>query len=151
MSAPTATTSSGDPGAGARAEVEVEEARGAGVDLAASAHAVDGVHERLRVDVELQRAGGRGGDVREVRRVAADDDALQLVGEGRGRIGLAVAGRVDREPGHARADLGPRGGTVVAQARGARVEIQPADDADAAVVVALTPAGLDEREEARHV
>src|SRR5438067_1989706 len=99
MSAPTATSSSCEPGAGpgageeqlllarlgvARAEVEVEEARGARVDLAAAAHAVDRVHERLRVDVELQRAGGRGGDVRQVRRVAADDDALQLVGKGRG-------------------------------------------------------------------
>ena len=84
------------------AAVEVQEAARAGVALASRADAGDDVDEGLRVDVEAQRAVGRGGDVRQEGVPAADDDALQLVGERARGVGLAVARRVDGEAG----DLG---------------------------------------------
>ena len=71
----------------ARAQVQVERP---GVGLAGAGDAADLVDERLGVDVELERAARRRGDVRQVGAVAADDDALQLVRLGLGGVVVRV-------------------------------------------------------------
>src|SRR4029079_7351176 len=90
-------------------------------------------------------------DVRKVGLAAADDDALELVGERRGGVGRAVAVAVDGEAGDLWRERDPPGGAVVGDVGGLGVDAQPAHHALLAVVVALLAARAREREEARDV
>ena len=128
----------------ARAEMQVE---GQKVELRVRADAGDQVQERLRVDVELQRSLRRGRDVGQVAAIAAEHDALQLVRECSGRVGDAVAARIDREAGAAGGERDRLRRDVAGDARRGGIDVEPADEAFLAAVGALLAVRLGEGQE----
>jgi hypothetical protein len=121
------------------------------VALPPAADAVDDLHECMRIHVEAQRAVRGCGDVRQVRPVAADDDALQLVGEGRRVVGHTVARAVDRETRQPRGEADRPRRRVGADPARARVDVEAADESLPSGVVGLAMPGAGEGEEARDV
>ena len=102
----------------------------------------------MRVEIEVQRAGGRRGDVRQIRAVAADHDALELVRKGAG----GAAGDARRlEPGDLRRERDGPGDVVIGDGSRGGVDVEHRHQSLLAEVIALPSARFGERQEARDV
>src|SRR5262249_11546506 len=134
-----------------RAQVQVEKLVAAPILGRGAVGAINDVDKRMGIEIETQRARGRGGDIRKVGGLTPNDDALKLVGKGgsvsRRRISLGI----ELEAGDLRSERNGAGNFVIIDVHRTGVDVEHGDQSFFAKIISLASTGLREGEKPRHI